>query len=117
MITLTFIGTKYQYLHDILIKAGYPPISVFVNGTTYTVNFENQAIADAAMVIADAQCIAMDKHARKTAVDDKYNDIYINLDRSFAAANRLGNPTTHLVEKSAELLVAHKAEKVAIDNE
>jgi hypothetical protein len=117
MTTLTFTGTKYQYLHDILVKAGYPPTSVFVNGTTYTVNFETQAIADAAMIIADAQCTAMDKHVRKAAVDEKYNAIYINLDRSFAAANRLGNPTTHLVEKSAELLAAHKAEKVAIDNE
>jgi hypothetical protein len=117
--TLTFTGAKYQYLHDVLVKAGYPPVSVFVNGTIYTVNFETQAIADAAMVVADAQCTAMDKHARKTAVDTEAEEIKNDYRNAYIGALGKGNTAqaTAILGYIKDLNDALYSAKEAIDNE
>lgn len=56
------------------------------------------------------------KHQAKLAIDDQYNNYYLNLDRAYAGAVQLGNPTSAIAAKRAELLAAHKAAKEAIDN-
>lgn len=119
MITLTFTGDKYKYLHDILVKAGYPPISVFVNGTTYTVNFETQEIADAASSIADSQCISIDKHVRKTALDTEAEQIKNDYRNSYIGALGKGNTAqaTAILGYIKDLNDALYSAKEAIDNE
>ena len=88
-VILSFTGNKYKYLHDSLISAGYKPEFVFVDGTTYTVQFATQDIANSALSIADSLCSAEEKHFNRITLDAEYDDYNVqNMKAYFGALKR-----------------------------
>jgi len=91
--------------------------SVDSDYTTQTgeVYFENEA-TESELTSAFSGYAAAVLSDKKKALDDEYEEYYINLDKAYAAANQCGNTTqaTAIAAKRVELIAAHLAAKEAI---